>query len=206
MNTTLPTQHRRRPGERGAALIVALVAVVALLGIGMVTMLAVRSDTSASASDRFQQIALYAAESGAHAGIDFLRGNCRTDNTFFSQYIGTTPSGITGNGIKYGQAGNPFTASPETYYSVSVKNNVAESTSATDTDGSVILHSVGYGPNNTQVTIEVEVSSPTCIASTCSTGDFAQKGNSSLGDSKPSVCNSVAVSSSGWRSSNVGGL
>jgi Tfp pilus assembly protein PilX len=206
MHTTSRSSRHPRHGERGAALIVALVAVVALLGIGMVTMLSVRSDTSASGSDRFQQIALYAAESGAYAGVDFLRSNCKTDGSFFSQFLGTSPSGITGNNIAAGVSGNPFSNMPSTYYQVTIQNNATEASSTTDTDGMVILHSVGYGPNNTQAIVEVEVSSPPCIATTCATGDFAQRGNSSLGDSRPSVCTSTTITDQNWRATNAGGL
>jgi Tfp pilus assembly protein PilX len=198
-------RHPRR-GERGAALIVALVAVVALLGIGMVTMLSVRSDTSASASDRFQQIALYAAESGAYAGVDFLRSNCKTDGSFFSQFLGTSPAAIVGNNIAYGTAGNPFSNMPGTYYQVTIQNNATELTPTIDTDGMVILHSVGYGPNNTQSIVELEVSSPPCIAVTCATGDFAQRGNSSLGDARPAVCTSITINDQNWRATNAGSL
>jgi Tfp pilus assembly protein PilX len=198
-----PARAPRR-GERGAALIVAIIAVVALLGIGMVTMLAVRSDTSAGAADRFQQIALYAAESGAHAGIDFLSHNCQTNGNFFTQYLGTTPGGITGNTIAYGASGNPFSNMGSMAYTVTISNNTGEASATTDTDGTVVLHSIGYGPNNTQVTIEVEVSSPSCISTTCTSGDFAQKGNSSLGDSKPAVCNQQSINAANWRSGNVG--
>jgi Tfp pilus assembly protein PilX len=206
MHTTPSRPRHPRQGERGAALIVALIAVVALLGIGMVTMLSVRSDTSASGSDRFQQVAVYAAESGAYAGVDFLRSNCKTDGTFFSQFLGTSPTGITGNNVAAGASGNPFSSMPSTYYQVTIKNNATEASATVDTDGMVILHSVGYGPNNTQAVVELEVSSPPCIATTCATGDFAQRGNSSLGDSRPAVCTSTTITDQNWRATNAGSL
>jgi Tfp pilus assembly protein PilX len=194
-----------RRGEQGAALIVALIATVALLGIGMATMLAVRSDTSASASDRFQQIALYAAESGANAGIDFLRSNCETNGNFYTQYLGTSPTGITGNGIAAGQSGNPFTGMASTYYQVTINNNTAETNAAVDSDGTVVLRSVGYGPNNTQVTLDVEVTSGPCKATFCAS-EFAQKNIGSLNDtSGVSICNEAKVTGTGWRTVDLSG-
>ncbi len=206
-----PTPFRRsrdpRRGERGAALIVAIIAVVALLGIGMVTMLAVRSDTSASGADRFQQIALYAAESGAAAGIDFLRSNCKVDGTFFTQYVGQSPPGVTGNGIQPGQTGNPFTNSPSTWYQVTINNNITatEAVAGTDGDGIVVLRSVGYGPNQTQATIEVEVKNPDCVATFCA-GEFAQKNRGAMNDTAAiGACGEAAIGAGGWRTVDLSG-
>jgi Tfp pilus assembly protein PilX len=198
-------KHDPRHPERGATLIVALIAVVALLGIGMATMLSVRSDTAASGADRFQQIALYAAESGANAAIDFLRNNCETNGTFFSQYLGLSPTGITGNGIQPGQTGNPFTASPNTWYQVTIQNNTTETNAAVDSDGVVVLHSVGYGPNQTQATIEVEVKSPRCIATFCA-GDYAQRNRGARNDTQGlGVCAEAEITGGSWRSVDLSG-
>jgi Tfp pilus assembly protein PilX len=205
MHTTLRRARPPRRGERGAALIVALISVVALLGIGMVTMLSVRSDTSASGSDRFQQMALYAAESGAAAGIDYLRENCRTDGTFFTSLLNTSPTGITGNGIAAGQTGNPFTNSPSTWYSVTIRNNTAETVATTDSDGIIVVRSVGYGPNQTQATIDVEILSAECRTNFCA-GEFAQRNRGARNDTAAlAICNEDDVDGAGWRTVDLSG-
>jgi Tfp pilus assembly protein PilX len=190
-----PTRVPRHPHrhERGATLIVALVAIVALLGIGMVTVLSVRSDTVAAGSDRFQTMALYAAESGVAAGMDFLRSNCPTTSAGFTSMLGTAPTGITGNNVQSG-TGYPFTTGSKNYYSVSIKNNAGETSAAADSDYTVVLRSVGYAPNSTQVVLEVEVTSPSCLTNDCQSG-YAQGFNNAANDNTAKCVASITASS-----------
>ncbi len=182
MSYTLKSRGRDPArGERGAALIVALIALVALLGIGGITMLSVQSETKSSGEDRFQQMALYAAESGAAVGMEYLRTSCSATNMFSafvtpSNSAPITPPAILGNNKKPGIPGNLFQASSQAWYQVSVLNNLTDQgfAAGTDLDGDVILHVIGYGPNQTQVTLELEVYSAQCVAAFCEQ-DFAQK-------------------------------
>src|SRR5215813_9272832 len=104
----------RRAREHGAALAVTLIAITALLGLGALTVLSVQTEMSSAGQSRFSQAALYAAESGASAGMDFLRSHCSTDGTFFSALVSPSnsapaqPTAIVGNNIPPGQTGNPF--------------------------------------------------------------------------------------------------
>src|SRR5688572_23703132 len=75
------TAWGRNP-EQGAALVVALVTIVGLLAIGAVTLLAVPSEISSAGASRFEQTALYSAESGVAAGMEYLRTNCSTTELF----------------------------------------------------------------------------------------------------------------------------
>src|SRR6266540_3745115 len=97
----------RNTQERGSVLLVAMVALTAMLGIGALAMLSVQSGVKTAGNDRFQTIALYSAESGAWAGLDFLRDNCDTTN-LFSAFVPSAagvaqmPAGIYGNNIQPG--------------------------------------------------------------------------------------------------------
>lgn len=188
---------------------VALIAVVALLGIGAVTLLSVQSDTQAGGHDRFQQSALYAAESGVAAGIEFLRDNCNPDGDFYTQFITANnsnpqvPTGILGNNAQPGTAQNPFSVG-NTWYKVTIYNNENDYDSVNDvdgyatgvdTDGIVILRSEGHGPGETVVTLELQLSSPQCIAAFCEQ-DYAQKGMNSLNTGFAAVCTSGEVANS----------
>jgi hypothetical protein len=203
-----PLTSARSPARhvRGGTLLVAMVALVALLGVGMVTVLSIRSDSAAAGNDRFKQVALYAAESGAAAGLAFLRDHCATDGSFFSTYIGTSPQDIIGNNVPFGDVGNPFVAN-DASYSVNVINNPGEANPALDSDGIVILRVTGFGPGQTSTTIEMAIQSPKCVQTFC-TGEFAQKNVSAMNDTdtKSGVCAGGAVSGAGWRTTSVGAL
>src|SRR5262249_52224234 len=121
-----------RNRQRGAALLLAMIAIVALLSLGALTVLTVQAEHQSGGMGRSQQQALYAAESGAYAAIDFLRDNCETVD-LFSKWVSVnnaspqSPSGIYGNGIQPGQTGNPFgTTNGSLWYSVQILNNLSD--------------------------------------------------------------------------------
>src|SRR5262245_46191084 len=102
-----------RNREQGAALVVTMVTLTALLGIGAVTILSTQSSLSAAGQSRFSQSALYTAESGASAGMEYLRNNCSSTQLFTALVSAGNaspqkPAGILGNGVLPGGAGNPF--------------------------------------------------------------------------------------------------
>jgi hypothetical protein len=179
--------------ERGAVMAVTLIAVTALLALGAVTVLGVRSGLTAAAQSRFTSSALYAAESGVAAGMVFLRKNCST-LTLFSAYVSAnneapqSPTEISGNGIRPGETGNPFAevggiASGDLWYQVTIFNNRLDPMLAAgqDTDGAVTLRSTGYGPDNTIVVLEVDVQNQICLAIYCE-HDYSQRGVTSRND------------------------
>src|SRR5215471_11771476 len=94
-------------------MVVSLVALTSLLSLGALTVVVVRGGLAGSGQTRSGQQALYVAESGAHAGIDFLRSHCETVN-LFTEWMSAgnaspqQPSGILGNNAQPGTTGNPF--------------------------------------------------------------------------------------------------
>jgi len=169
--------HRRRSGrlarlrQRGTAMVVTLIALTGLGTLGTITMLSVEGGLSAATADRSHAIALMAAESGAAAGLDFLRRLSFSQYNWFSNNIrvsninAESPPAIRGNEKTPGQSGNVFSADMQAWYRVTIYNNETDknfadtgSTSdSLDSDGFVILESVGYGPNRAVATIRVEV-------------------------------------------------
>jgi hypothetical protein len=184
---------RSRDPERGAALVLTLVTIAALLGLGAVTVLSMQSELGSSGQSRFQQQALYAAESGVAAAIDYLRGSCHPQELFSASVSEANvdpprPPQILGNGILPGQAGNPFNAEAGMWYEVELLNNASDSGLAAgdDTDAVVIARVTGHGPDNTVVTVEVEVRGNDCIATFCAQ-EFAQRNLTSRNDAN-AVC------------------
>jgi hypothetical protein len=175
---------RRAGSERGSILVVAMVAIAAVLVVGGLTILSVQSSLRTAGADRFQTVALYAAESGAWAGVDFLRDNCDVA-TLFSAFVpdengvAQSPPGIYGNGVPPGEPQNPFDPSLQAWYEVSILNNTGDAgqqrSPPVDTDSQVILRVVGHGPGQTQTTIEVEIKNEACLTRYCDTG-YAQRG------------------------------
>jgi hypothetical protein len=179
---------RRRDPERGAALALTLVAITALLGLAALTVLSVRTELVHSGQSRFTQAALYAAESGAAAGMDFLRTNCST-TSLFSQWVTPSntapikPTGIYGNGARPGGSENPFLADSDLWYEVVILNNTTDARfqDGLDTDGIVILRSTGHGPDQTMAAIELEILNAECLGAFCAQ-EYAQRGMGARND------------------------
>jgi hypothetical protein len=134
--------------------------------------------------------------------MDFLRINCSTES-LFSAWVepnnvsAQTPTAILGNQVEPGDAGNPFDpadANADTWYEVTILNNVSDSGFAAgdDTDGTVVLRVLGHGPGNTVAGVEVEVKNDLCLAEFCEQ-EFAQKNVTARNDTS-SAC-SARVSS-----------
>ena len=183
-----------RGRERGAALAVTLIAITALLGLGALTVLSVRTELSSSGQSRFNQVALYAAESGASAGMEFLRTNCNP-TTRCSAWVSAnnsnppSPTGIFGNGIQPGRSGNPFATDSQLWYQVSILNNIEDEGFATgiDNDWTVIIRSIGFGPSGTIATVEMEVQNSTFLAAFCAR-EYAQRNVTSMNDANAGAC------------------
>jgi hypothetical protein len=170
-----------------------LIAITALLGLGALTVLSVQSELQSSGQSRFTNSALYAAESGTAAGMDFLRTNCSV-NSLFAAWVTPgnvdpiVPSGLIGNGIRPGEMGNPFAdngevANADLWYEVTILNNAADAQFETggDDDGIVVIRSEGHGPDNTVAIIEQEVLNADCVEKFCEQ-EYAQRGLTSRND------------------------
>jgi hypothetical protein len=185
------TPHRPcgpRDTQRGAALALTLIAITALLGLGALTVLSVQTEISSGGQSRFGQAALYAAESGTMAGMDFLRTNCSTQSLFAawvepSNTNPQQPADIVGNNKQPGQDGNPFDPDLDLWYTVEILNNRndAQYAAGGDQDGIVILRSTGRGPDQTVAIVELEVYATDCVRRFCES-EYAQRGVTARND------------------------
>jgi hypothetical protein len=150
--------------QRGSAMIVAMVSLIGMLGLGSLTIMTLSGGLSSASNDRFKTVALYAAESGAAAGVVYLRTSYHA-GTYWSELVTPsneapeTPEEIPGNGHESDSEASLMSADTQAKYVVTVLNNPGDPSYAAgdDADGRVILRSTGYGPNGAIAIIEVEV-------------------------------------------------
>lgn len=178
----------RTQAERGNAMLLVLLAMSGLAALGGMTALSVRGGLDAAGTDRFKAIALYAAESGAAAGIDFLRkqSGAGTDWSIYVEPYNDDPqrpSGIEGNELLPGEAGTMFGADMQAWYEVEILNNPTDVDFAlgNDTDDRLIIRSTGHGPNGATAQIEWEVRSNFAGASLAHCPAYSQRGLSEDG-------------------------
>lgn len=188
-----------------------MVALVALAGLGGFTALSVQSGVAAQSAKRFQGIALYAAESGVAAGMEFLRQNIDPIRnwTAYVEQNNVNPqqpagvNGVLGNLDQPGTGNNPFTT--PAWYEVTILNNASDpgyalpkslGTNILDQDARVTLRVVGHGPSNTAVTLEVEVTANNAdrlAGRPCPS--YAQKGLAPDGSGRNDCINTIAAGS-----------
>jgi Tfp pilus assembly protein PilX len=152
-------------GQRGSTMVVAMVSLVGLIGVGGVALLATQSDLSGTAHDRFQTVALHAAEAGVAAAMDALRTQ-HDDSSHWSALVEPENQDvelcdtIAGNGVPPGEEGYLFSPDRNAWYEVHIQNNVSDPGFAAgdDDDARVVIRSTGHGPNQARVILEVEVS------------------------------------------------
>ncbi len=159
----------------------ALIILSALGTLGMLTVGGVRAGIKTTGNDRFHSIALYAAESGGAAAMDYLRGvvDPTTGFTGILQSGQPSPDGVVGNNKVSGATGNPFSDDIHAYYRVEILNNRSDSGYATntDTDKRVVIRATGHGPDGAVAVIEWDVASAGGrITRPCPV--YAQKGQS----------------------------
>lgn len=150
--------------QRGSALVVALIVLTGLVALGGLTVLAVQGSVSSAGHARHRSTALYAAESGAAAAMDYVRRNVDT-TTKWSAFVEPSnvspqmPADIVGNGVVHGAPGNLFAPDIRAWYEVEILNNLDDDGYALgdDNDGRVIIRSTGHGPNGTVAQVEWQV-------------------------------------------------
>jgi hypothetical protein len=151
--------------QRGSAMVVAMVSMVGLIGVGGVALIATQGSLSGTAHDRFQGIALHAAEAGVAVAMDALRA-LHDDTTHWSALVNpenqnVVPSAeVAGNGARPGETGNLFSSDRRSWYEVEIRNNVSDPGFAAgeDDDARVVIRATGHGPDSARVILEVEVS------------------------------------------------
>lgn len=167
----MTTTRSPRDRQRGNSLLLALIVLSALAMLGSLTVVSVQSGLKTSTNDRFQGVAMYAAESGGAAAMDFLRNHFDTERGW-SAYVkrNNDPTLITplaapdlpSSGALPGAAGNLFSADQNAWFTIEILNNrgdpgFALGSSTNDMDGQVIIRSTGHGPQGSVVILEWEV-------------------------------------------------
>lgn len=154
--------------QRGSVLATATVLLAALTIIAGFTIVTIQRTTGVSGQQRAHAQALHAAEAGVEAAAAFLRANFVT-GTQWTAYValpdgtgipaGVVPAGIAGNGVPPGGAGNPFDPAAQSWYEVTLHNNVGDPGVGipADQDGVIIIRSLGHGPDDARVVLEVQV-------------------------------------------------
>lgn len=175
-------------------MLLALIVLGALGTLSALTVVSVQGGIATAGNDRFHAIAVYAAESGGAAGMDFLRKNLSLSSGW-SAYVSASnasppqPTALAGNNQVSGAVGNVFTADTQGWYSVQILNNRGDSGYATgaDNDKRVILRSTGYGPNGAVAVIEWDISGANAAGLGRPCSAYAQK-NESEDDSGRNDC------------------
>ena len=158
--------------QRGSAMLISMVVIMALTGLGLVAVTNVRSGSQASSHARFERSAMFAAESGVAAAMEYLRATPDWGTITLGSPVGHPA--VVGGGIKPGQVNYPFSATSQASYEVTFRNNV-EDTASGDSDKRLVIRSQGTGADGTSVIIEVEVGESDSSAR-CSAGYTGQRG------------------------------
>ncbi|HSK00758.1 MAG TPA: hypothetical protein VK932_05930 [Kofleriaceae bacterium] len=147
----------RRSTQRGTAMVVMLIVLVALGTIAGLTVISVQGGSAQVSAQRFSAMALYAAESGAAAAVSWLKTQQMASDRFLS-VLAQPPVGIPGNNVKPGGDGNLLSGDQQGWYDVTLRNNARDPGGATaDTDGIVVIEVTGHGPNGAVKRLEAEV-------------------------------------------------
>jgi hypothetical protein len=178
---------------RGNSLVLAMVVLAALGTLSALTVVSVKGGIATVGNDRFHAIAVYSAESGGAAAMDFLRKNVNLA-TGWKSYVSASNASppqpnLPGNNQASGTAGNLFSSDMQGSYSVQILNNRSDSGFATgdDNDKRVVIRSTGYGPNGSVAAIEWDITAQnvTGLGRPCSV--YAQR-NESEDDSGRNDC------------------
>src|ERR1051325_10953573 len=102
----------------------AMIVLAALGTLSALTIVSVQGGIATAGNDRFHAIAVYAAESGGAAAMDFLRKNLNL-STGWTSYVSAKNANppqpaLPGNNQVVGAAGNLFSADMLGWYSVQI--------------------------------------------------------------------------------------
>lgn len=200
-----PSRPARAPraqrAQRGNALLVSLIALTGLATLGSITVASVQGGSTSAASERFHTIALYAAESGGSAAIEYLRSSVNSATRFTelvtpANSYPKSPSEIAGNGIASGATGNLFSADLKAWYTVQLLNNRDDPGYATgsDEDATIVIRATGYGPNGATATLEWEVQASGLSAIGRPCPGYGQKGLSEDGSGRNDCMSAINIS------------
>lgn len=155
----------RRDRQAGNSMVLALIVMSSLAALGSLTALSVQGSLKSSSTDRFQSVALYAAESGAAVAMDYLRTH--TDPvTYWSAFVDGNNNNppafpMQSNDKPPGDPDNPFSTDQHAWYHVEILNNRDDPSygggAPNDTDCRVIIRSTGHGPQGSVAIVEWDV-------------------------------------------------
>jgi Tfp pilus assembly protein PilX len=167
--------RRRRDPQRGNSLLLALIVMSALATLGSLTVVSMQSSIQMATTNRAQEIALYAAESGAAVAMEFLRRNFNASTssiaTSWSTYCvaNNAPPLVqmstvipSSDAPPTDRTNNLFSVDQQAWFHIDVLNNrddpgFATNTGTCDTDGILILRSTGRGPQGSLAIVEWKV-------------------------------------------------
>ncbi len=164
----------RRDRQAGNSMVLALIVMSSLAALGSLTALSVQGSLKSSSTDRFQAVALYAAESGAAVAMDYLRSH--TDPTYYwSAFVDQNNNNppvfpLVSNDAPPGDPNNPFSSDQKTWYHIDILNNRDDPNFGTggadkDSDRRVVIRSTGHGPQGSVAIVEWEVQGATWTTS-----------------------------------------
>lgn len=191
----------RQRAQRGNAMIVSLIALTGLAALGGLTVSTVQGSNSATATDRFHAIALYAAESGGAAAMDFLRDSVNSSTRFTTLVTANnsepkSPAAILGNGVQPGATGNTFSPSLRAWYSVQLLNNREDPgfAAGSDEDAAIIIRATGYGPGGAVAILEwkIQATGMSAVGRPCP--GYGQKGLSEDGSGRNDCMGAINLS------------
>jgi len=174
-------------------MVLAMIVLAALGTLSALTVVNVQGGIATAGNDRFHAIAVYAAESGGAAAMDFLRKNINL-TTGWQSYVSASNASppqpnLPGNNQAIATPGNLFSSDMQGWYSVQILNNRSDSgfTTGADNDKRVVIRSTGYGPNGALAVVEWEITAQnvTGMGRPCSV--YAQR-NESEDDSGRNDC------------------
>lgn len=194
------SRRRRLKHQRGSALVISVLVLTGLVTLGGLTVLSVQGGVGAAGHERHKSSALYAAESGGAAAMDFLRRNVDSGG-YWSAYVEPSnvspqsPTDIVGNGALPGDAGNLFAAEINAWYEVDLLNNRDDTGFAAgdDIDHRVIIRATGHGPNGAVAQVEWEVSVTLSGAGNFPCPSYGQKGMSEDGTGRNDCVGSITA-------------
>ena len=174
-------------------MLLALIVLGALGTLSALTVVSVQGGLATAGNDRYHTIAVYAAESGGAAAMDFLRQNIN-QSTGWTAYVSPKNASpqqpaFPGNNQAVGASGNVFTADTQAAYSVQILNNRNDPgyVAGTDSDKRVVIRSTGYGPNGAVAVIEWDISGAAALGIGRPCSVYSQK-NESEDDSGRNDC------------------
>ncbi len=181
-------------------MVLAMIVLVALATLSGLTVVSVQGGIATTSNERFHTLAVYAAESGGAAAMDYLRANVGNGGAGWSTYVAAngaaTPLAAIGNNVAPGVTGNPLDLDVRSSYTVEVYNNRSDPgyAAGNDLDNRVVVRSTGHGPNGAVAIIEWDLQAGTQSTARPCPG-YGQKGLSEDGAGRNDCLGTINTSS-----------